>query len=79
MLQLTTAYVNQADREQAVEANLRTRHVLEAIDATPSVEPPVVSQRAAARPARTAARPPRHLPSLGAVPVAAPRPATAAR
>lgn len=53
MLQLTIAYVNQADREHAVEEDLRTHQVLEAIDATPSIEPPVVSQRAAARPART--------------------------
>lgn len=53
MLQLTIAYVNQAEREQAVEKDLRMHQVLEATDATPSIEPPVVSQRAAARPART--------------------------
>jgi hypothetical protein len=53
MLQLTIAYVNQADREHAVEDALRTHQVLEAVDATPTIDVPVVTQRAAARPPRT--------------------------
>jgi hypothetical protein len=72
MLQLAIAYVNQADREQAVEENLQTRQVLEAIDATPTVEPPVVTQRAAARP-------PRSLRALAPASAGPRRPATAAR
>ena len=52
MLQLTTAYVHQADRESAVAAGLRRHQLLSVAverDTTPAVRQPVVTDRPAGR------------------------------
>ena len=54
MLQLTTAYVDQADRERTIESSIRDRQLLtpsleRGPDTTPAVRPAVVTDRPAGR------------------------------
>ena len=54
MLQLTTAYVEQADRERTIESSLRDRQLLtpsleRGPDTTPAVRPAIVTDRPAGR------------------------------